>query len=324
GLRDAVERRGPHPWIVAGDEVLEQGADGRRGKMAAHVPLEEPREARRPRIQPRRQLAGALGASAESVEDLRTRLAGEGRTSRRKPYHRGDALGVGRGGVQGQRASQGVPDEDRRLGKPLEHGPDRRILLEDGGRLFSRREPIAAVARQVQHQHTPRDGEKRRREPREGARASAEPVDEDDRRGRSLSRAIVDDHAARARSDLPHRESPRAEEDRGGKDQGLTKRSAKRSLVPRRAPAAPGDESQSRASSGLRRKSPSACSLKPAFCTSSLTNCSSIRWISFAALAPVPGFALESTTMNSPPGFKAAKMAWFILSRSTCMYVTSW
>src|SRR5256885_1211996 len=155
GLRDAVERRGPHPWIVAGDEVLEQGADGRRGKMAAHVPLEEPREARRPRIPPRRQLAGALGASAESVGDRRARLAGEGRTSRRKPYHRGDALGVGRGGVQGQRASQGVPDEDRRRGKPLEHGPDRRILLEDGGRLFSRREPIAAVARQVQHQHTP-------------------------------------------------------------------------------------------------------------------------------------------------------------------------
>src|SRR5206468_12016025 len=135
--------------------------------------------------------------------------------------------------------------------------------------------------------------------------------------------------AACAGRDLAHLESAGPEErvargeQRGERDdQGFTKRSAKRSLVPRRSPAAGGDEFQSRASCGLRRKSPSVCSLNPAFSTSCLTNCSSIRCRVFASCVPMPVFALESITTNSPPGFKAEKIARFILPRSTGRYVT--
>src|SRR5262249_15223417 len=56
--------------------------------------------------------------------------------------------------------------------------------------------------------------------------------------------------------------APRAEH---GGAQGLRNFSTKRSLVPRRSPAALGESFQSRASDGLRRKSAESASLKPAF-----------------------------------------------------------
>src|SRR3954469_9637067 len=144
---------------------------------------------------------------------------------------------------------------------------------------------------------------------------------EDDGRCAALSGPIVGEDTPCAGPDLAQFESagpeervPRGEQRGERDDQGFTKRSAKRSLVPRRSPAAGGEEFQSRASCGLRRKSPSACSLNPALSTSSLTNCSSMRCKVLASFAPVPGLALESMRMYSPPGLRAAKTARFILS----------
>jgi predicted RND superfamily exporter protein len=57
----------------------------------------------------------------------------------------------------------------------------------------------------------------------------------------------------------------------------FTNFNTKRSLLPRRSPAANGASFQSRVSAGLRRKSPSSASLKPARKTSSTTTFSSMR-----------------------------------------------
>src|SRR5439155_27389106 len=131
--------------------------------------------------------------------------------------------------------------------------------------------------------------------------------------------------------DLLEREASRPEERMpGGEQRGqredhpvLTKRSANRSLCPRRpaAAAAPGDESQSRASCELRRKSPSDWSLNPARSTSARTACSSMRCRVLASAVPVPGFALESMTTETPPDLSESNTALFILSRSTAMAV---
>ncbi len=74
--------------------------------------------------------------------------------------------------------------------------------------------------------------------------------------------------------------------------------SANRSLWPRLPSlvAGPGEALQSRASSGLLRKVPSATSLKPAFSTSSLTTSTSMRWRDWVADSPLPGFAELSIT----------------------------
>src|SRR2546430_7640975 len=79
---------------------------------------------------------------------------------------------------------------------------------------------------------------------------------------------------------------------------GLTKRSANRSLVPRfpAFSAAGGEAFQSRASAGLRRNSLSDSRRNPALCTSSLTTLSSIRCSVFVSASPVPSLALESMT----------------------------
>ena len=104
---------------------------------------------------------------------------------------------------------------------------------------------------------------------------------------------------------------------------GLTKRSAKRSLVPRFSPAAPGEAFQSRVSSGLRRKSLEVSSLKPAFSTSARTLASSMRWSVSATVSPAEALALESMTTYRPPGCRAAKTAPFIFSRSTLVQTVS-
>src|SRR3954470_24665623 len=103
---------------------------------------------------------------------------------------------------------------------------------------------------------------------------------EDEGRRAALPGPIVGEDAPCAGPDLAQLESAGPEErvaggeQRGERDdQGFTKRTAKRTVGPRGSPAAGGDEFQSRASCGLRSKSPSVCSLKPAFSTSSLTNC---------------------------------------------------
>ena len=51
-LPDAIERRRPQPGIVGGDEVLQERADRRCGEMAPEIALEQPRQPRRPRVEP--------------------------------------------------------------------------------------------------------------------------------------------------------------------------------------------------------------------------------------------------------------------------------
>ena len=107
---------------------------------------------------------------------------------------------------------------------------------------------------------------------------------------------------------------------------GRTNRSANRSLVPRLPAfaAAPGDEFQSRASCGLRKKSLSPARRKPAFCTSSFTTCSSMRCSVAVSAMPAPGLALESITTNTPPGWSASNTSRQARMRSTGMLTMSW
>src|SRR5262249_49516691 len=63
---------------------------------------------------------------------------------------------------------------------------------------------------------------------------------------------------------------------------------------------------KSRASSGWRRKSPSATSLKPAASTSRRSKPSSMRWSVFPTVAPSPARAEWSAITSMPPGLSAA------------------
>src|SRR5207244_11211227 len=115
--------------------------------------------------------------------------------------------------------------------------------------------------------------------------------------------AVVEQDAPAAGVDLLEREASRPEERMpGGEQRGqredhpvLTKRSANRSLWPRRpaAAAAPGDESQRSEEHTSELQSPSDWSLNPARSTSARTACSSMRCRVLASAVPVPGFALE-------------------------------
>src|SRR4051812_2167097 len=75
----------------------------------------------------------------------------------------------------------------------------------------------------------------------------------------------------------------------------------------------------SRGSSGLRRKSASATSLKPAASISCRSTASSIRCSVFATVMPSPGFAEWSAMIKKPPGFSASNIFLFITARSTGM-----
>src|SRR5438132_13276534 len=84
---------------------------------------------------------------------------------------------------------------------------------------------------------------------------------------------------------------------------GLTKRSANRSLVPRfpAFSAAGGEAFQSRASAGLRRDSLSDSRRKPALCTSSLTTLSSIRCNVFVSASPAHSSDSFTVSNSAPP-----------------------
>src|SRR5262249_35237747 len=75
-----------------------------------------------------------------------------------------------------------------------------------------------------------------------------------------------------------------------------------------------------RASSGWRRKSPSATSLKPAASTSPRSTASSMRWNVFPTVAPSPSRAEWSAITSMPPGLSAASSLRFISARRTSIY----